>query len=166
VLFGGSAEVEEPPSEPASADIVEEVHEVETQPEAPAANPDVAEEAPEEVSAEPAPAPVSPRVADPQAPETPEPERVAVAESGTVVVSGDVWSAKLRGADGRIHSPGRQSGDATDGTSRYSWEVPPGTYDLMVSFPDAINISLPGVVKLRAGESVGFRCDKIAQTCR
>ena len=162
VLLGGRSAVDEPQVAPSVADVVEEVPEPEPPPEAPDVSAEGEEEEPEEV----APAPVSSGGGKPAVTKTPEPKPAAVSDTGTVVVSGDVWAAKLRGSDGKIHRPGRHIVDVTDTTSRYGFAVAPGTYDLMVSFPEGTNITLPGAVKLQAGKTVVFRCDKIAQSCR
>ncbi len=76
--------------------------------------------------------------------------------TGTVIVEGNILTARLGHQDGSRHSPG---------------EVPIGEYSLAVAFPgvqsfEGANILMRDFLDVQEGTTTTVRCDERAQTCR
>lgn len=101
-------------------------------------------------AAAPDPTPPEPVVESP-APLPPTDPRPARVSSGKVVVQGPVEQVRLVN--------GSRS-------TRNLSAIPAGVYDLQVTFPGGSQISLPGAVKVEAGQTTTVTCDEIAMLCR
>ena len=124
------------------------------------AEPAVAAPAPvtaEPASVEPAPvetpAPVEPASVEP-APAKAAPARAAVSKpTGSVRVEGDATAIVLVGEDGRTYDV------------RGAAKLEPGTYDVRATFAGGTTITRADLVVVRAGSSVGIRCQSDVENC-